>query len=439
MLIIENGYIIDPSQEIEGTGDIAIDNGKIKEVNIKMEGARKQESAIKNLNNDKKIKKIDAKGLYVFPGLFDMHVHLREPGYEHKETIRTGTLAAIKGGFTSVCCMPNTNPINDNETVTEFIARKARHEGVCNVFPIGAITKGQKGEELAEMGMMRDAGCVGFSDDGSPVMNSMIMRRALEYSKVFATTIISHDEDSNLSGDGVMNEGYLSTILGLKGIPKESEVIMIKRDIELASLTGGKLHIAHVSTDGGVNAIREAKKTGLSITAETCPHYFCLTEDEVKGYNTNARVNPPLRTKRDVEAIKEGLYDGTLDVIATDHAPHHRDEKLCEFNRAAPGISGLETALSLSLRLVKEKVLILTQLIKKMTVVPATILGTDKGTLKKGSDADILIVDINKEFKVESSKFESMGENTPFDGWLLKGKPVFTIYKGKVYELSNKK
>ncbi|RMG05126.1 MAG: dihydroorotase, partial [Nitrospirae bacterium] len=367
-IVIKNGRIIDPSRTIDDPGDIVIEDGVIRSIIIQREGSEKTEG---DTGADMVI---NASGMYVLPGLVDMHVHLREPGFEHKETIKTGTMAAVRGGFTSVCSMPNTRPVNDNETVTEFILRKAHAEGACHVFPIGAITKGQKGEELAEMGMMYEAGCVAFSDDGMPVMNSLIMRRALEYSKRFGLPIISHAEDRTLSAGGVMNEGRVSYQLGLKGIPREAEIIMIRRDIELARLTGGRLHIAHVSTAEGVEAIREAKRDGLDITAETCPHYFTLTDEAVRGYRTVAKVNPPLRTERDVEAVKEALADGTIDVIATDHAPHHRDEKLCEFDKAAFGISGLETALSLSLRFVREGLLDISGLVEKMATNPARIL-----------------------------------------------------------------
>ncbi len=425
-LIIRNGHIIDPSQGIDGKGDLLVEEGKIKEFS---QGSRL------GVKDESRHEIIDAGGLYVLPGLVDMHVHLREPGYEHKETIKTGTMAAVRGGFTSVCCMPNTKPVNDNETVTEFILRKAYAEGACYVYTIGAITKGQKGEELAEMGMMREAGCVAFSDDGYPVMNSLLMRRALEYSKVFGVTIISHAEDLNLSSCGVMNEGTLSLMLGLRGIPAEAEVIAIKRDIELAALTGGRLHIAHVSTAGGVRAIREARKDGIEVTAETCPHYFTLTEEAVRDYNTNAKMNPPLRTVRDVEAVKKGLSDGTIDVIATDHAPHHMDEKLCEFDRAAPGISGLETALPLCLSLVEEGVLSMSELVRKMALNPARILGMEKGTLKKDATADIVLVDSHREFTVDSGEFVSMGKNTPFEGRQLKGGPVVVMCKGKIYNI----
>ncbi|MCG6553049.1 MAG: dihydroorotase [Candidatus Magnetominusculus sp. LBB02] len=424
-LIIKNGHIIDPSQGMDLIGDIYIRDGLISKVGQ----GEKDEGGVQV---------IDATGLYVFPGLIDMHTHLREPGFEYKETIKSGTRAAVKGGFTSVCCMPNTKPVNDNETVTEFIVIKAKSEGFCNVFPIGAITKRQEGKELAEMGMMRDAGAVAFSDDGWPVMDSLMMRRALEYSTVFKAPVISHAEDLSLSNDGVMNEGYLSTTLGLRGIPAQSEVIAIKRDIELAGLTGGRLHIAHVSTAGGVMAIREAKSRGILVTAETCPHYLHLTEEAANGYNTAAKVNPPLRTQKDVEAVREGLIDGTIDVIATDHAPHHRDDKLCEFDRAAFGISGLEIAFSLSYALVKEGLLPLSKLIEKMTIRPAQVLNINKGTLREGADADIAIVNLDKEFVVDTEKFVSKGKNTPFHGRHLSGLPVITICQGNIrYNFNN--
>jgi dihydroorotase len=434
-ILIKHGHITDPSQGIDGVGNILIEGGKIKE--LELQEAPNNTSLSKGAlrgAGDPEFRTIDAEGFRVFPGLIDMHVHLREPGFEYKETIKTGTKAAIKGGFTTLCCMPNTFPVNDNASVTEFIKRKASQEGCCSVLPIGAITKGQKGEELAEIGTMKNEGCIAFSDDGQPVMNSLVMRRALEYSKAFNVPIISHCEDLTLSEGGVMNEGLLALTLGLKGIPVEAEQVMIFRDILLAELTGGELHIAHVSTEGSVNLIRSAKKRGVRVTAETCPHYFNLTEEAVKGYDTSAKVNPPLRTQRDIDAIKEGLCDGTIDVIATDHAPHHRDEKLREFDAAPFGISGLDTALSLSLKLVKEGLLTQLQLIEKMALNPARILGRDIGSLKVGSDADVVIVDEHKELKVDPELFVSKGKNTPFAGWNLEGKPLFTIYKGKVYE-----
>lgn len=429
---IINGYIIDPSQSIEGPGDIYIIDGRIKEISLKKRGDKKPKKDL--ITSDPGIRVINAEGLIIVPGLFDMHVHLREPGFEYKETIQSGTLAAVKGGFAGVCCMPNTFPVNDNASVTEFIKRKASQEGHCMVFPIGAITKGQQGIELAEMGTMRDEGCIAFSDDGQPVMNSLIMRRALEYSKAFDVPIISHCEDSTLSEAGVMNEGLLSVKLGLRGIPAEAEQIMIFRDILLAELTGGRLHIAHVSTEGSVNLIRSMKKRGANVTAETCPHYFSITEEAVKGYNTHAKVNPPLRTDRDIKAIKEGLRDGTIDVIATDHAPHHRDEKLREFDTAPFGISGLETGLGLSLKLVDEGVLTMSQLVEKMAANPARIMQTDMGTIKLNTEASLVLIDKNKSCTIEADKFVSKGKNTPFDGWILEGMPVMTICRGKIYE-----
>jgi len=442
--LIENGHIIDPSQGIDGIGDVLIEDGKITEIRMEGHGdAEKRSNRDSSPSHREGLRIINAKEMFVIPGLIDMHVHLREPGFEYKETIKTGTQAAIRGGFTTVCCMPNTFPINDNASVTEFIIRKSL-EGLCTVLPIGAITKGQKGKELVEMGTMKDQGCIAFSDDGLPVMNSLIMRRALEYSKTFGLPIISHCEDLTLSEEGVMSEGLLSVTLGLKGIPAEAEQIMVFRDILLTELTRGKLHIAHVSTEGSVKLIRDAKKRGVNVTAETCPHYFCLTEDAVKHYDTNAKVNPPLRTNKDIDAIKEGLKDGTIDVIATDHAPHHRDEKLKEFDLAPSGISGLETALGLSIKLIDEGILTINQLVEKMSLNPSRILGLltspgsfitgQKGTLAAGADADVTIIDLNKEFKVETSKFLSKGKNTPFEGWVLKGAPLVTISKGRIHE-----
>src|SRR5208337_1109954 len=432
-LLIKDGHIIDPSQGINGIGDVLINGGIIAAINLRNgkrdRAAEKTASEIKGLPN---LQTIDAAGLYVLPGLVDMHTHLREPGYEHKETIRTGTMAAVRGGFTSVCPMPNTNPVNDNPTVTAFIIKKAVEEGFCSVYPIGAVTKGQKGEELAEMGLMYDAGCRAFSDDGRPVMSSIVMRRALEYSRTFNVPIISHCEDLALTDNGLMNEGILSTTLGLKGVPSAAEEVMVARDIILCELTGGRLHIAHVSTEGSVRLIRQAKERGIRVTAETCPHYFSITEDAVKVYNTNAKVTPPLRAEKDLEAIKRGLQDGTIDVIATDHAPHHRDEKLQEFDKSPSGISGLETALSLGLRLVEEGVLTLEALAGKMAFNPARIVGIDKGTLRPGSDGDVTIIDSKREVTIDATVFASLGKNTPFDSWKLKGIPVITIVRGKI-------
>ncbi len=445
-IFIKNGHLIDPTQKIDEICDVLIEDGKVREIHA--QSARSKGPAGKGKQEQEHAsfdEMIDASGMIIMPGPVDMHVHLREPGFEYKETIKTGTEAAVRGGITSVCCMPNTNPVNDNPGITEFILRKAILEGSCTVFPIGAITKGQKGEELAELGMMYDAGCVAFSDDGRPVMDSLLMRRALEYSRVRKALIISHAEDMSLAAGGVMNEGLLSVTLGLKGIPAQAEEIMISRDIALAELTGGRLHIAHVSTAGSVELLKTAKKRGVAeITAETCPHYFSITEEAVIGYNGNAKVNPPLRRQRDVEAIRQGLHDGTIDAIATDHAPHHKDEKSGEFDNAPSGISGLETSLGLSMRLVEEKVLTLGQLIEKMSVNPARILGLHgtnhsssltgiKGTLKPGADGDLVIIDTKAEYTVNAAGFKSKGKNTPFDGWVLKARPAVTIAKGRIY------
>jgi dihydroorotase len=426
-IIVWNGRVIDPSQGLDEVCSLVIEGNVIA-------GVKEQKAETRRPKSNEGVKVIDATGMLVLPGLVDMHVHLREPGFEYKETIRTGTEAAVRGGFTSVCCMPNTNPVNDNASVTRFITGKASEEGLCRVYPVGAITKGQRGEELAEMTMMREAGCVAFSDDGRPVADSLMMRRALEYSRILSAPIISHCEDLSLSAGGVMNEGLFSTTLGLKGIPAQAEEIMVARDILLAELTGGRLHLAHVSTAGSVGLIRAAKKRGIAeITAETCPHYFSITEEAVGNYNTNAKVNPPLRTRQDVEAIREGLRDGTIDVIVTDHAPHHADEKLGEFDRAPSGISGLETAVGLSMRLVDDGVLTLMGLVEKMALTPATIIGAGRGTLKAGSPADVVIIDASVGYTVDAQKFSSKGKNTPFDGWTLNARPAVTISEGKVY------
>lgn len=420
-ILITNGKVMDPSQNIAASKDILIEGKKIKGLFPKGKGPAAD-------------KTIDASNCIVIPGLVDMHTHLREPGFEYKETIKTGTMAAARGGFTSVCCMPNTNPVNDTISVAEFILKKAAKEGACAVYPIAAITKGQKGETLTELEALINVGCVAFSDDGRPVMNSLIMRRALEYSKIFDVPVIAHCEDLMLSEGGVMHEGLMSTTLGLNGIPRAAEEVMVARDIALCELTGGRLHIAHVSTAGSVNMIRDAKARGINLTAETCPHYFTLTDESLNGYDTNFKVNPPIRAAVDVIAIKEGIKDGTIDVIATDHAPHHYDEKNCEFDKAAFGISGLETAFSLGLRLVNENVIDLMQLITIMSVTPSKIMGINKGTLAEGADADIAIIDLNKKYIVDSSRFLSKGKNTAFNGWELNGVVQKTITMGKVQE-----
>jgi dihydroorotase len=418
-LLIKNGHVIDPANKIDEKLDILVADGRI---------AKLGKAGAIPANG---VQVIEAERRLVVPGLIDMHVHLREPGFEYKETIETGTAAAKAGGFTTVCCMPNTNPVNDSRAVSEFILSRAR-EAAARVFPIGAITKGSKGEELAEMGELRDAGCPAVSDDGRPVMNAGIMRRAMEYSRIFDLLIISHCEDTALAAKGVMHEGVVSTELGLRGIPAAAEDVMTARDLALAELTGARLHIAHVSTAGSIALIRAAKARGVTVTAETCPHYFSLTHEAVRGYNTDAKMNPPLRTGEDVAAIKQGLQDGTIDVIATDHAPHAADEKSGEFDYAPFGIVGLETSVGLSLRLVLEGVLTMDELIGKMSLNPALALKLPKGTLSIGADADVTIIDPDVEWTVDVNQFKSKSRNTPFKGWKLKGRAVQAIVGGRL-------
>jgi dihydroorotase len=422
-ILIKSGRVVDPSQNIDAEMDVLIEGGKISKVQKSVPG--------------KAGLVIPADGKLVLPGLIDMHVHLRDPGRPDKETIASGTRAAALGGFTSVACMPNTDPPIDTEAVVEYILAKAASEGVVNVFPVACITKGRRGEELTEMGTLLELGAVAFSDDGRPVVNSAMMRRAMEYAGQFGATIISHCEDLTLSSGGSMNEGALSTKFGLPGIDALAEEIMVQRDIMLAKKycgkNGAKLHIAHVSTAGSVELIRRAKHDGIAVTCETAPHYFALTEAEVEGYNTNAKVNPPLRRGSDVAAILAGLKDGTIDCIATDHAPHTVDDKRVEFNAASSGMIGLETALSLVLsELVGAKSLTLKQAIEKLTAAPAKILKLNKGTLKPGADADVTIVDPGNEFTYDVSKSASRSRNTPFNGWKMSGSIEVTIVGGKI-------
>lgn len=421
-ILIRGGRLIDPSQRIDGRYDILVEEGRIKEIR-EAGGMGKNPVGIKIINAEK---------LWVIPGMIDIHCHLREPGYEYKETIKTGTMAGAAGGYTSLVAMANTMPVNDNASVTEYILKKAKEEGVVNVFPVGAVTKAMKGEALVEMGELKEAGVVALSDDGRPIMKSDVMRKALEYAKIFELPIISHCEDIYLSGDGVMNEGYTSTVLGLKGIPSASEVVMVARDIALAELTGGRVHIAHVSTRRSVELIREAKAKGVRVTAEVTPHHLTLTDEAVMGFNTNAKVNPPLRGEGDREALIEGLRDGTIDCIATDHAPHSLVDKEVEFDIASFGIVGLETALPLLLALVFEGKIGIHELLEKVSINPSRILNINRGTLKPGSIADITIIDPEAEWVVDPSLFHSKGRNTPFKGWRMKGRVVKTIVGGKV-------
>ena len=419
-LLIKNGHVIDPATKTDGIMDVLIADGKIVEVKQKIS------------ENDCKV--IDASKKYVIPGLIDVHTHLREPGHEEEETIASGTRAAAKGGVTTILCMPNTHPPLDNAPAVEFVLLKAQKEGLINVYPIGCITKESAGAELAEIGVLKKAGVIAISDDGNPVMNSQVMRRALEYTKMFSLPVISHAEDKDLSKNGVMNEGHVSMVLGLRGIPRQSEEVMISRDIMLAELTGGHLHVAHVSTAGAVDLIRQAKAKKINVTAETCPHYFALTDEAVKGYNTNTKMKPPLRTADDIKAIKAGLADGTIDCIATDHAPHTEEEKNVEYDLAPFGIIGLETLLGLVItELVEKKALALSDAVSKMTMNPARIFNLqNKGSLKPGSDADISIINMEKEFSIAENEFVSKSKNSPFIGWKMKGFTEMTIVGGKI-------
>jgi len=423
-ILIKGGRVVDPGN-IDGIADIFIEDGKI----VKIQDHDSQQPATSN--QQRASRTIDATGKIVTPGLIDMHVHLREPGHEYKETIETGCLAAAAGGFTAVCCMPNTNPVNDNSQVTKFIIEKARLADTVRVYPVAAISKGLEGTGLCEYGDLKDTGAVAISDDGRPVTDSQLMRRAMEYAKGFGLMVISHCEDLNLLAGGVMNEGALATRMGLYGIPNACESVMVMRDIALSELTGSPVHIAHVSTMESVRAIRDAKSRGVAVTAETAPHYFTLTEDAVGRYDTNAKMNPPLRSKDDREAIRKGLADGTIDVIATDHAPHSTIEKEVEFDRAANGIIGLETSVSLSLKLVEEGILKIEELVEKMSTNPARILGLGNG-LKVGNPADITIIDPDRSYIVDVESFRSISRNTPFNGREVKGKAILTMVGGKI-------
>ena len=434
-LLIKNARVVDPASKTDALLDVLVEGGKIQEIR---KGIPEHEAG---LHSPEKTSKdpghsggevIDAQGKVLVPGLIDMHCHLREPGFEYKETIESGSRAGAAGGYTSLACMANTLPVNDNRAVTEYILRQAREKALTNIYPIGAVTKELKGESLAEIGELKGAGVVALSDDGKPVMNAGLFRRALEYARGFGLTIISHCEELNLAGQGVMNEGFVSTTLGLRGIPNAAEEVMVVRDITLAELTGASLHLAHISTAGSVRMIREAKGRGVRVTAETAPHYFTLSDEAVRGFDPNTKMNPPLRTAKDVAAIIAGLKDGTLDTIATDHAPQTAIEKDVEFDTAANGIIGLETALPLTLRLVREGYLTLMQAVEKLTEHPARILGIDRGRLKVGADADLTLIDIDREQVIEVSQLESKSRNSPFQGWKLKGFAALTIVGGRI-------
>ena len=417
MICIKGGTVIDGRGRVLPGTDVYVEDGCIVKIGGDMDAGEI----------------IDAGGQYVLPGLIDMHCHLREPGYEYKEDIESGTRAAAAGGFTSVACMPNTDPTLDSAASIRYVRERAAAAGQVRVYPIGAVTMGQQGQTLTQMHELKGAGAVALSDDGHPVTNAGIMRRAMEYASHTGLLIISHCEEKSLVSGGQMHEGYMSTVLGLRGIPAAAEETMVAREILLAEELGVRVHIAHVSTRGSIELIRHAKERGVAVTCETCPHYFSADHTWVEGYDARTKVNPPLRTDEDVEAVKEGLSDGTIDAIATDHAPHHRDEKEIEYELAANGISGFETAFALGVtHLVHPGVLSLEQLVEKMAADPAQILGLDAGYLKEGGPADLIIADIGAEWTVDADAFYSKGKNSPFDGKTLTGRVLRTMVGGRI-------
>ena len=425
VVFIEGGRVIDPASGTDGVRTVVVREGRIAEVAERVERPRGA-------------RVIDARGKWVTPGLVDLHVHLREPGHEYKETVATGARAAVAGGFTAVCAMPNTVPVNDNASVTELILARAAAAGLARVYPVGAISKGSKGEELAEYGELRGAGCVALSDDGKPVMSSALMRRALEYARAFGLPLTVHEEDLGLVGKGVMHEGPAATRLGLKGIPAASEEVMVSRDLALVELTGGRLHIAHLSTAGAVRAVREAKRRGLSVTAEVTPHHLTLTDEDLarSSYDPSFKMNPPLRSAEDVRALREGLADGTIDCIATDHAPHSAVEKDLEFDAAANGIVGLETAFPVCLALVREGLLGDRRLIEALTAAPARAFGLPAGSLASGAPADLALLDPGLEWRCDPARFHSKSRNSPWKGTALVGRCTHVFVGGRlVHEL----
>jgi len=418
-ILIKKGRVVNPTTKTDEILDILIEGERIKKI-----GANINFSAAQL---------IDASGKVVAPGFIDMHTHLREPGREDEETIQTGTYAAARGGFTTICCMPNTNPAIDEPSLVEFVLKEAQRRGIVEVLPIATISKNREGKDLSQMGRLKEAGAVAFSDDGDWVVSSHLMRRALEYVKMLNVPIISHCEDKSLNQDGVMNEGYFSTILGLKGMPAEGEEIAVFRDLLLAKMTGSYVHIAHVSTANSVRLIKEAKKAGIRVTAEVTPHHFTLTDEEVTSFNTNTKMNPPLRSKKDVEALKQGLKNNIIDVIATDHAPHTFEEKEKEYNFAPFGAIGLETALGLVIKeLVKKNVISLMEAVAKLTINPACVLGIDRGEIKEGKKANLTIFDLEKIWEVKEEEFLSKSTNSPFLGWHLPARIEYTIVGGRV-------
>jgi dihydroorotase len=423
-LLIANGYVIDPAQQMNAGRNVLIEDGRVVGLLDRSEA----------LPEDAQL--LDATGLIVAPGFIDLHTHLREPGQEYKETIATGAAAAVAGGWTSVCAMPNTDPINDNPAVTRFIIEQGQSAKLANVFPIGAVTKGSEGKELAEMGEMKKAGIVAVSDDGRPVPNAGMMRRAMEYAGGFDLTVIDHCQDKSLTSGGVMHEGRWSLILGLRGMPAAAEDVDVVRDCVLARLTGARVHIAHVSTRGAIEAVRRAKQEGLAVSCEVTPHHWTLTDEAVAEYDTNSKMSPPLRSKAHVEAVLEGIKDGTIDAIATDHAPHHADEKALEFDEAPFGITGLETAVGLAFDLVHTGLVGLDRIVELCSTNPARIFGlNDRGSLKQNAHADITILDPQYEWIFDNTRSKSKSRNTPFHGRAMHGAAIATIVGGRLVYL----
>lgn len=421
-ILIKGGRILDAATGRDEVGDVLIENSRI----ARLGG---------NIEPQDRVKVIDARGMWVIPGLIDLHVHFRDPGYEYKEDLLSGCKAAVAGGFTTVCCKANTNPVNDTGAVTRYIREKAESIGLCRVLPIGAVSKGLKGEALAEIGDMVEEGAVAVSDDGEPVLDSELMRRALEYTRFFGIPVADHPQDKSLSRDGVVHEGRYSVITGLKGMPSCAEDVMVARDVLIARGVGGRLHLDHISTEGAVKLVEWAKSEGVDVTCEVTPHHLLLTDEVITTYDTDTKVNPPLRGEEHVRAVRDALKNGVIDVIATDHAPHARTDKDVEYTRAAFGISGLETALALVMKLVYEGELPLMRVIEAMTVAPAKAYNIDGGRLCEGERADVAVFDPNYEWVVNPGEFFSKGKNTPFKGWQLKGRVRYTIFNGKlVYE-----
>jgi dihydroorotase len=424
-LLIKGGRIIDPSQQFDRVADLLVEDGRVKSIGDLLPGSAGILPA-----SDAEV--FDASGLIVAPGFIDLHVHLREPGEEYKETIASGAAAAVAGGFTSICAMPNTKPVNDNASVTRFIVDKAREAGLARVYPVGAITRESKGEELAEMAEMKEAGAVAVSDDGKPVMDSQVMRHAMEYARDHGLVVVDHCQDLHLAAGGVMNEGRYSTLLGLKGMNRVAEESHVARDVMLAELTGARVHIAHISTAGAVELIRRAKRQGLAVTCEVTPHHLALTDAAVVGFDTNTKMSPPLRSEEDRAALIEGVRDGTIDAIATDHAPHHSDEKMLEYDRAPFGVVGLETALGVALTVLHHSAEVsLARIIEMLTIGPARAFSLPGGTLVAGSLADVTVFDPEREWTVDALRFKSKSRNSPFGGWKLRGKVVQTFVAGR--------